>query len=283
MIFTLLNRVLTLFLLAGATLVLLFVVFSGSVDSFPFTNFYWLEARTNGISDHDISRWTFWGICVPDSYDSDKNGQCDSLGPDYPLSPYDNFGNSTSLPIDFSDNRDTYFYLSRFAFPMILIALVFSGVSFICAVFQSCWASMKQVMTFFVCLGLLFCAAGVACETAVAVLARNAFKDAGFESKLGATMLGMSWAAVACLIIVFFLCCCSTMHKAYKTHKAHINSNDPNIALETQPPMPPMSQMNQIQEDPLQQQQQRGTFGSEGGIRFFKVKRNNKGNDEESI
>lgn len=282
MIYQLINRILTLFLLAGTTLVLLFVVFSGSVNSFPFTNFYWLQARTNGLSDNDISRWTFWGICTPDSYDSDKNGNCDSLGPDYPLSPYDNFGNSTALPVDFANNRDTYFYLSRFAFPMILIALVFSGVSFICAIFQSCWASMKQVMIFFLCLGLLFCAAGISCETAVTVLARNAFKDAGYDAKLGATMLGISWAAVASLLIVFFLSCCSTMYKAYKTHKSQVNPYDPNIALESQPPLPQMSQLNQIQEDPLQHQQ-RGTFGSEGGIRFFKVKRNNKGNDEESI
>ncbi|GMF82445.1 unnamed protein product [[Candida] boidinii] len=72
------------------------------------------------------------------------------------------------------------------------------------------------------------------------------------------------------------------MYKAYKTHKSQVNPYDPNIALESQPPLPQMSQLNQIQEDPLQHQQ-RGTFGSEGGIRFFKVKRNNKGNDEESI
>ncbi|ODV86324.1 hypothetical protein CANARDRAFT_219465 [[Candida] arabinofermentans NRRL YB-2248] len=278
------NRILTLLLLAGCTLVLLFIVLSGSVDSFPFNKFYWLQADTSSIDNaKDVSRWTFWGVCNPDSYDSSTNGQCGSLAPDKPLSPLDNFGNSTSLPQSFVSNRDTYYYLSRFSFPLILIALVFSGISLICAVFQSCWLAMKQVLSFFVTLGLITAMAGVACETAVAVLVKNKFKNAGMSAKLGPTMLGLSWAAVACLILTFFLSCCSTMRSAYKIHKDHVNSQK-EMEMgqihhhEQQPSLAQVPQENTI----LQQNQ--GTLPSnEGGIRFFKIKRTQKTGDEESI
>ncbi|OBA18535.1 uncharacterized protein OGAPODRAFT_15266 [Ogataea polymorpha] len=279
MLLTSLNRLLTLLLLAGATLLLLFIVFSGSVSSFPFNQFYWVQARTSNLNPSgDISRWTFWGICNPETYDSHSNGNCTNLGPDQPISPYDNFGNSTSLPQDFVTNRDTYYYLSRFSFPFILIALVFAGVSFICTLFQLCWTTMKQVVIFFVSLSVLFCAAGVSCQTAVSVMVRNKFSDAGMSAKVGPSMLGMAWAALVCLLIVFFLTCCSGMHRAYKIHREQrqleMGQTGPAGAPVSQPVSGPLAvdETNQ------------GTLPSnEGGIRFFKIKRTQKAIDEESL
>ncbi|KAH3659979.1 hypothetical protein OGAPHI_007184 [Ogataea philodendri] len=273
MLLTTLNRLLTLLLLAGTTLVLLFIVFSGSVSSFPFNQFYWVQAQTSQISNAgDVSRWTFWGICNPSNYDSHSNGKCGALGPDQPLSPYDNFGNSTSLPQDFVSNRDTYYYLSRFSFPLILVALVFAGVSFICLLFQFCWKALKQVVVFFVSLSLITCAAGVACQTAVSVMVRNKFHDAGIRAKVGPSMLGMAWAAFTALLIVFFLTCCSSLHKAYKVHQEHRALVAPQPPATSAPVSQPTDETNQ------------GTLPSnEGGIRFFKIKRTQKATDEESL
>lgn len=310
MLLGIINRILCLALLAGSTLCLLFVVFSGSVTNFPFNEFYWLQADTSSIkaADGDITRWTFWGLCHPESYDASKNGKCPSLGPDEPLSPYDNFGNSTNLPTDFVKSRDTYYYLSRFAFPLLLIALIFSGVSFITHIMGPCWASMRHVTTFFISLGMFFVLAGAACQTAVVVLAKQKFSDANLKSKIGPSMMGMTWAAVACLLICFLLSCLRGMHKAYVIHRDFIatqkaeemNQQEQLQQQQQQQPMTEMepipvagsqSQLNaplstdgakRVSTDNAGTDYQGALPSNEGGIRFFKIKRNHKPTDEES-
>ena len=310
MLLAFVNRALSLLLVAGATLCLLFVVFSGAVSNFPFNEFYWLQADTSTIKNAggDVTRWTFWGTCHPTSYDSSKNGNCSSTGPDEPLSPLDNFGNSTSLPRDFVTNRDTYYYLSRFAFPLLLIALIFSGVSFICHIFGPCWTSMRRITSFFVTLAMLFVLAGSACQTAVSALAKQKFSDSGISAKLGPTMMGLSWAAVACLLIVFFLTCWGALRGAYIIHRN-------TIANQRAQELNQQQQMQQVPDDDLEslspngaqqsqlnsplsaEQSQKVVSGSEagneftqgalpsneGGIRFFKIKRNRRNTDEESL
>ncbi|CDK25772.1 unnamed protein product [Kuraishia capsulata CBS 1993] len=267
-----LTHLLTIFLLAGTTLLLVFVVLSGASDHFPFNKFYWLEADTTKITG-DVSRWTFWGICNPSG---NTNGNCTSSGPDFPLSPVDNFGTTKGLPTDFVDNRDVYYYLTRFSFPFILISLCFTGVALICSLFSFCWNAMRTVLVFFVCAALLFAAAGVSLETAAVVLARNAFKDDGISQSLGASMLGISWGAVAALIVIYFLVCCSTLTRAYKTHKQHQQAiSATQETQELQQPYLGTSTTGQNQ----------GTLpppASDGGIRFFKI-RKDKATDEESI
>ncbi len=304
------NKALSFLLVAGATLCLLFVVFSGSVSNFPFDEFYWLQVDTSTIHDagSDVTRWTFWGLCHPTAYESSKNGNCTSQGPDLPLSPLDNFGNSTSLPQDFVVNRDTYYYLSRFAFPFLLVALIFSGVSFICYIFSPCWKSMRRVTTFFVTFAMIFVLAGSACQTAVSVLAKQKFSDSGRSAKIGPSMMGLCWAAVACLLIVFFLTCCGAVRKAYVIHRDTI-ANQMAMELNQQQQMQPgpeddleslpqtAAQQSQINVPLSAEQSQKVVSASdtgneftqgalpsnEGGIRFFKIKRNRRNTDEESL
>ncbi|VEU21016.1 DEKNAAC101986 [Brettanomyces naardenensis] len=307
MFFSLVSRILSVILLAGATLCLIFIVLSGSINSFPFDEFYWVQADTSKIpaAGGDVTRWTYWGICHPDAYDASNNGNCSSLGPDKPLSPYDNFGNSTSLPQDFVENRDTYYYLSRFSFPLLLIALFFSGISFLAQLIVPCWGSMRHVTVLFVTIGLILVLAGAATETAVSVLTKQKFKDAGYSAKLGSSMMGLLWASVACLLIVFFLTCCNSLRRAYITHR-DLAANEKALELnqinqqpvEAQPDLAPAQ--SQLAAAPLATQgaqaplspsetaedygQSQGALPSnEGGIRFFKIKRTSKNGDEESL
>lgn len=268
-------------LLAGTTLMLLFIVFSGAIKEYPFNHFYWVQADTSSIPDAggDFTRWTFWGLCYPDTYSQGAVNNCPNLGPDVPISPFDNFGNSTALPQDFITNRDTYYYLSRFTFPFLLISLIFTGVSFVGSVIAPCWLAMKQVITFFVCLANIFCITGAATGTAVAVMTRNQFHKSHMESKVGAAILGMLWASVFCLVLTNILMVCSVSNRLYKTYldnkKKLINipqSNQEPLKLTTQPPSTiPIDDSNPTQ-------------GHESsGIRFFKIRRNQDKVEEDSI
>lgn len=280
---SILNKLLTILLLAGTTLMLLFIVFSGAIKDYPFNRFFWVEADTSAITTEygDFSRWTFWGICYPDKLDSSESNNCPNLGPDVPISPYDNFGNSTALPQDFVNSRNSYYYLSRFSFPLLLISLVFSGVSFIGSTMAPCWLAMKEVVTFFVSIACIFCMTGAACITAVSVMTRNQFEDNGYSAKVGPELLGMVWASTACLIILFLLTCISTSHKLYKKHQNHQRkiqhlqaSQDP-----IQITLPQTANLPQQPEDYTQ-----APTHESAGIRFFKIRRDqDKEVEEDSI
>lgn len=206
----------------GTALMLLFCVLSGGVDSFPFNTFYWIQVDTSSISElsYDVYRWTFWGICHPSTYDSSKQGVCTQLGPAVPISPMDNFNlNSTMLdilPSDFIDNEQTYFYLSKFSFAFVLIALIFTGISLINVIVSPIWSSFKDANVLYLFLAMIFATAGASCGTAVSVLVRNKFTNAGFDAKLDAAFFGMLWASVFILLVMFFLSCCTATYKAYK-------------------------------------------------------------------
>lgn len=279
MFLSFLNKFFTILLLAGTTLMLLFIVFSGAIDNYPFNRFYWVEADTSSITDDygDYSRWTFWGICYPDSLSSASTNNCPSLGPAVPISPYDNFGNSTALPQDFVDSRNSYYYLSRFSFPLLLISLIFSGVSFVGSVMAPCWLAMKEVVTFFVFIACIFCMTGAACITAVSVMTRNHFKGADMSAKIGASSLGMVWASTACLLLIFLLTCVSTTHKLYKKHQDEERKQQHIQA--SQEPMPILPQPALPNDDANAQPAQHES----AGIRFFKIRRSDEKAEADSM
>ncbi|ODV97185.1 hypothetical protein PACTADRAFT_48933 [Pachysolen tannophilus NRRL Y-2460] len=276
------SSIIQFLLLAGTTLLLLFIVMSGSIDHAPIDKFYWIQADTSGISGApSISKWTFWGIC---SYEGGStNGNCDNLGPAYAFSPVDNFNTTTNVPTSFVDNRDTYYYLTRFSWVFYLISLVFIGVSFICWWFSGFIASMKFTLTFFTSLTLLLDTTATCCQTAAIVLGKNAFASSGLSSKLGPSMLGMAWASVACLILLSFETCFSAARSSFLEHKQrHDLEKQQRDLYKADPEMGAFQQAQVTQPNTAQNQ---GTLASnnEGGIRFFKIRRNNRTSDEESV
>lgn len=274
---------LSLLLLPGATLLLLFCVLSGGVHSFPFNTFYWVQADTSSLGiGHDVSRWTFWGICNPARYSDSKEGICSSLGPAVPISPVDNF-NVTDIsvfPHDFVDNEQSYYYLSRFAFAALIVALVLCGVCMINSLFAVVKKQFKEVNVLYIFLAMIFAILGASCGTAVSVMVRNDFNHAGLDAKLNSAFFGMVWAAVFILIVMFFMTCCGAAVAFYKKETGK-NSE------QYESPYGDYEKIQQQQTNEAGAQQPLQPAQSEehpesSGIKFFKIKRNSQNEAEEA-
>ncbi|KAI5956818.1 SUR7 [Candida jiufengensis] len=270
-----------LFFLAGAILLLIFTVLSGSSKHTPLNKFYWLEADTRSIPNAPASRsaWTFWGVC-------DKNdfGNC-LLGPAYPLSPVDNFDTTNNIPEKFKSQQSTFYYLSRFAFAFCLIALGFAGLAFIIDLLGFCFVVIDKIVIFLVTIALFFMAGFASFQTAVVVLAKQAFHSDDRSASIGVKSMAIMWASFACLLICWVITLSANIVNSYKKHMKRVNGEKGG---------------NQLQHP--QQHQQQGSAGitrddssftraknvddenvNGGGIRFFKIKRNQKVTDEDSV
>ncbi|CCK71090.1 Sur7p KNAG_0G00330 [Huiozyma naganishii CBS 8797] len=191
-------RFLTLLLFAGNTLLLILIVLSGAITSTPIDRFYWVEADTAGIPNAgDTTRWTFWGACTV------ENGitTCDRyLQPAAPISPVDNFHTKEEVPHSFIAHRDRYYYLSRFSFCFIWIALAFIGIAFLLFVLSWFSQSISQVVLILSIVGCIFDSVAVILQTAVSVLARNAFHGGDRDARISAPLLGIAWASLVCSV-----------------------------------------------------------------------------------
>ncbi|EGW30390.1 uncharacterized protein SPAPADRAFT_157349 [Spathaspora passalidarum NRRL Y-27907] len=258
------------FFLVGATLLLVLTVISGTTNNSSLRNFYWLRADVAGIQNApaDTSVWTFWGVC-----DKSNFTNC-ILGPAFPISPTDNFGTTENIPTDFIDNRNTYFYLSRFAFAFAIIALAFTGLAVIVEFLAYCFELIDRVVIFLITFGVFFMAGFASMQTAVVVLARNAFRNGGRTSNVNATLLGVTWAAFACLVICWFLTFAANIAQSYRKHIDRVHEREA-----AQAPIADDSSFTRA----APPDEPKDTEDHTGGIRFFKIKRNQKVSDEESV
>lgn len=270
----LLAYVTQLVLLAGTTLLLVFIVLSGSIEHSPINKFYWIEADTSNIAGApDISRWTFWGLAQKENGSS---VQAD-LSPGYPFSPVDNFGTTVNVPQSFISNRSAFYYLSRFAFAFYWITLAFVGVSLILSCFVVCSNSIIKINGWLISAGLLFGAGATAFETAISVMGRSAFHSENKYAHLGVALLAISWAAVACLIILFFLSWGSFCVAGYRAHKAREAKEEGTDNPPVEYDAPRQSQTAGLDEGFAQPPAQQT---HDTGIKFFKIRRHN---DQESV
>lgn len=227
------SKLITGFFLAGNTLLLLFIILSGSIENTDIGRLYWLHADTSRIPGAGgTSRWTFWGLC---SVLRGRNVNCSPM-PAYPISPLDNFMTTDGIPAGFIENRDTYFHLSRFSFSGFLVAFAFLGIALFVYIFTFCSYAFSKVVFNLVVVGVLFNLAAVACQTAVNVMARNQFIDDGLEAELGTALLTIAWSSVLCCIFVFFGTGTPFINKAWNSHKKYVEMhNYKEQALKYQP------------------------------------------------
>lgn len=264
-----------LFLLAGTTLLLIFIVLAGSVNHFPFNRFEWLRADTSQIEGaYGESKWFFWGVC-----DASNLSNC-MAGPAYPISPNRNFGTEQGVPSDFINDDSTFFYLSRFAFAFLIIGFIFTALAFIVDMAGFCFDFIERIVIILVTLALFFIAGFAAFQTSVAVLARNAFKDENLSAKLGVKGFAIMWTAVACLAIIWFITCANNIATSYKKHIENVRGSEGGYY-----PQGPQDG-GELADDssftrsvPVEKDANAGS----GGIRFFRIKRNQKPSDEESV
>lgn len=274
------NTFLNLFFLSGTTLLLIFLVLSGSTNHFPFNKFYWIRADTSGITGApDEAAWTFWGVCEYGNF-----GSCDRA-PAYPISPVDNWHTETGVPEDFIKNRNTYYYLSRFAFAFILVGLGFTAFALLVDILGFCFTIIDKIVIILVFLAMFFIAGAAAFQTAVSVLARNAFSDANLSSHIGVKSTALLWAAVACILIVFFNTCAANIANSYRKHIDRVRSTQNNGEEEYYAPHDEQTNEGALGDESSYTRAnavEEKETGS-GGIRFFRIKRNQKASDEESV
>lgn len=271
------STVLNIVLLAGTCLLLLLVILSGASDHFPLNDLYWIKADTSSIDGaYDSSSWTFWGVCQSSNFSNCHQG------PAYPISPKDNFGTTNNVPTDFVDNRDTYYYLSRFSFAFALVAIGFAGISLIVDLLAFCFQVIDKVVICFVAFALFFIGGLAAFQTATVVLARNAFNSSDMHGSVGLKLMAITWTAFACILLVFFNTCFANISNSYKKHMARVRENQ---GYENEPIGPQGDESSFTRADAGAGAVNPETREADnGGIRFFKIKRNNqKISDDESI
>ncbi|SCV00187.1 LAMI_0G03422g1_1 [Lachancea mirantina] len=288
------NRLVTLLFLAGTTLLLILIVLSGAIESYPIDRYYWVQGDTSGISGAPaVSRWTFWGVC---NIDSNGNTHCDSLAPADPISPVDNFGTTVNVPSDFVTNRNTFYYLTRFSFCFFWIALAFLGIAFLLYILSWCSYAFNKVVFLLVAVGALFDLAAVSLQTAAAVMARNAFHSAKLSSNVSATLFGIGWASVACSIYLFFSTGASFIKRAYQSHKEYVEMQKyKEQALMYQGKQEAINNGDIAESyhinDDLEQNRASAApvpdvhppESHQSGIKFFKIRRSQQPGDQESV
>lgn len=265
--------------LAGTTLVLIFLTLSGATNHFPFNTFYWVRGDTSAISGAPVqSAWTFWGVC-----DYNDFGSCTS-GPAFPISPVDNFGTTVNVPSDFVTNRNTFYYLTRFSFAFLLLGLAFAGFAFFIVIVGFCFSVVDKVVAGLVVFALFFISATASLQTAANVLAKNAFTNDGLSAHIGVKSMALLWTAEACLLIAFFNTCAANIAQSYRKHIERVHGNKE--AEEEYYAPPPGDQVSGPVGDESSFTRaapaEKEDTGS-GGIRFFRIKRNQKPSDEESV
>ncbi|WPK27081.1 hypothetical protein PUMCH_004453 [Australozyma saopauloensis] len=276
----LINTILNLVLLAGTTLLLVFILLSGSTDHFPFNTFYSVRANTSAIQGaFQESAWTFWGVC---DY---LNWQDCKVGPAYPISPVDNFNTSEGVPTSFINNRDTYYYLSRFAFAFLLVGLGFTAFALLVDMLGLCFTVIDKVVIVLVTIALFFTAGFASFSTAATVMAKNAFSLSDMAAKVGVKYMAMTWAAFACILLVFFNTCAANIATSYRKHIERVNESKQSQAYYQSAPAAAdnnavLGDESSFTRDPaLTEKDDAGS----GGIRFFRIKRNHKTADDESV
>lgn len=267
-----------IFLLAGANLLFIFIILGGAVNHFPFNDFWWVKADTSDISNaYPETGWYFWGAC-----NINDKSQCD-LAPGYPIDPTRNFGTSTGVPDDFSSGSKFY-YLSRFGFAFLLIGFVFAALAFLINLVGFYLESIEKIGILLVTLATFFTAGACAFYTSVAVLARNAFSSQNKSTKVGAKSFGILWAAFVTLLIIWFTLCAANITNSYKKHVANVRGYNQDDYYDQH--HGGARGEGELADDssftrsvPVEKEDNTGS----GGIRFFRIKRNQKPSDEESV
>ena len=122
-----------------------FILLAGAINGDPVNRWYFLEADTSNIPNAPaLSRWTYWNVCgVQNGRLACGDASYEGISPAFPLDPASGrtFGTTENVPEDFVNNHNFYFYMTRFMFAFMLIALFFA----VCALFTGLLALCTRI------------------------------------------------------------------------------------------------------------------------------------------
>ncbi|AGO10300.1 AaceriABL156Cp [[Ashbya] aceris (nom. inval.)] len=210
---------LSFLLLLGSCLLGFFTILSGAKHTGVLRNFYWLEANTSNFNQAPPNtRWYNYNWC---EYGDDRAGVCSNnkiMG----FSPRDHWGDNDLMPENFITKRDTYFYLSRVGWAMLLIGLFFMVLAILPYIVSIFTEKAAYVSTPALWLALFFVTLAACLYTACYVKARNAFHSRNRYAKLGPRNFAFIWTTVA---LLFLNCVWSTFLAASRAVMSFRNRN----------------------------------------------------------
>merc|ERR1711964_462493 len=163
----------SLILVAGGLLLMFFILLAGAVDGSPLNKFYFLQASTGNLPGAPtIARWTYWNVCgVQNGRTVCGNQGYSDVHPAFPLDPasHRNFDTTTNVPRNFVRHHGYYFYMTRFMFAFMLIALFFG----VCALFTGLLALCTRIGSYLSGLLPMSRVATTSAETVKALILAN--------------------------------------------------------------------------------------------------------------
>ncbi|KAI1324598.1 SUR7/PalI family-domain-containing protein [Xylariaceae sp. FL0255] len=199
----------SLVLLAGSIVLLLFIILSGVKHTSPLRQTYFLTADTSGISGaRDVTQWAYFHICGRGNEDCSKAIADPAIGRAWSSNPTGSNLPSHLIGRYASDTTsETYYYLWRFGWVFYLIALFFSVAAFFTGFVACCGRLGSAVAGLASTVALLFHTVAAALMTATFVRMRNEFHKAGRSATLGTYAFAFTWAAWAALFLATVLFC----------------------------------------------------------------------------
>ncbi|AET40810.1 uncharacterized protein Ecym_6439 [Eremothecium cymbalariae DBVPG len=181
-------------LLLGSSLLALFNILSGARHTGVLRNFYWLEADTSGFNDAPgNTRWYNYNWC---EFSDGRTGRCSNRKVPVAFSPKDNFGYTEEMPNTFLQKRNTYYWLSRFAWVTLLLALIFMLSALLPHILAIFTERAHVISTFPLWFALFFLTLSACLYTACYVKGRNAFHRRNRYAKLGKRNFWFIWVSV---------------------------------------------------------------------------------------
>ncbi|CAI1674565.1 hypothetical protein SEUBUCD646_0N01340 [Saccharomyces eubayanus] len=206
-----------LFFLLGATLLTFFLILAGAKNTGVLKNFYWFQASTSGFnSAPSLTRWYNYNWC---GWQGGQAANCSSKMAAQPFSPRDNFGSSTLMPSTFLNDRNTYYYLSRVGWAMLLIALFFLLITLVSVIvslikYTRPTASLTTAMSW---ITLFFMTLSACLYTGCYAKAVKAFHHQDRGARLGPKNFGLIWTTV--FLLIGNAVCATVMAATYRRNE----------------------------------------------------------------
>ncbi|ORY67754.1 actin cortical patch SUR7/pH-response regulator pali [Pseudomassariella vexata] len=196
--------------LAGAIVMMFFIVLAGVSDANPLNKTYFLSADTSSITDaRDRSQWTYFYICSPGNVDCSGAWPAPAFG----WAWSQDAANAPSELAGSAGNNTTnhYYYLMwRFGWVFFLLGLFFAVMAWFSSFLACCGRLGAGLAGLSSAVALLFYTVAVALITTTFVKARNAFLADDKDAQLGTYAFGFMWGAWAAIFIATVLFCIGT-------------------------------------------------------------------------